>query len=523
MPASPIFYVFVVLAAVVVLAIALGVRTVPQGQVWTVERFGAFTRLLQPGLNLMLPLVERVGHKMNVQEIVLDIPEQAVITRDNAAVVVDGIMYYRVLDPAKAAYGAQNLVQALTAISMTNIRSVIGAMDLDGALSGREEINGRLLLTLDHATAPWGVKVSRVELRKIEPPANLVVAMNLQMTAERERRATVARALGEREATITRAEGAKQATVLEAEARLESAMKDAEARERLAGAEAEATRVVAAAAEGAGAEALRYFVAQKYVEAIGKLAANPSGRTLVIPLESSALAGGITGALEAMRLGAGDPAPTPLRAPLPAAPPKRCACPNLAHEAAYVTAGLWWMVAGLALCGAEMLVPGVFLLPIGAAAVLAGVATELGGLGWTSQVLLFVALMAALVAAAAWRVRRGRPDTVNAPDAGLIGRSCQALRFENGEGRVTLGDGAWPARTVDAAAPPEGAALRVVGPGRHDPGGGAAVGRRGLGRSAGGTARRHVVGCTRHGHRPANIPHDPRPVLCLGAAAGRAL
>ena len=297
------FYVLIALAAVVILAVGLGVRTVPQGQVWTVERFGAFTRLMQPGFNLMLPVVERIGRRMNVQEIVLDIPEQAVITRDNAAVMVDGIMYYRVLDPAKAAYGAQNLVQALTSMAMTNIRSVIGAMDLDGALSGREEINAKLLVTLDFATAPWGVKVSRVELRKIEPPANLVAAMNLQMTAERERRATVARAMGEREATITRAEGQKQATVLEAEARLEAAMKDAEARERLAQAEAEATRVVAAAAVGAGGEALRYFVAQKYVEAIGKLAANPSGRTLVIPIEVGALAGGITGAIEAMRLG----------------------------------------------------------------------------------------------------------------------------------------------------------------------------------------------------------------------------
>ncbi len=295
--------VLVVLAIVVVLAVALGVRTVPQGQVWTVERFGAFTRLLNPGLNLMLPLVEQVGHKMNVQEIVLDIPEQAVITRDNAAVTVDGIMYYRVLDPAKAAYGAQNLVQALTSMAMTNIRSVIGAMDLDGALSGREEINAKLLTTLDFATAPWGVKVSRVELRKIEPPANLVAAMNLQMTAERERRATVARAMGEREATITRAEGAKQAQVLEAEARLEAAMKDAEARERLAQAEAKATEVVAAAASGSGGDALRYFIAQKYVDAIRALAANPNGRTLVIPVETGALAGGITQAIEAMRLG----------------------------------------------------------------------------------------------------------------------------------------------------------------------------------------------------------------------------
>lgn len=290
-----------VFAAVVVLAIALGVRTVPQGQAWTVERFGAYTRLLHPGLNLMLPFVERVGHKMNVQEIVLDIPEQAVITRDNAAVVVDGLMYYRVLDPVRAAYGAQNLVQALTSISMTNIRSVIGAMDLDGALSGREEINGRLLSTLDHATDPWGVKVSRVELRKIEPPANLITAMNLQMTAERERRATVARAMGEREAAVARAEGEKQATVLRAEARLEAAQKDAAARERLAEAEAYATEKVAAAAQGPGAEALRYFIAQRYVDAIGRLAANPSGRTLVIPLETGGLAGGIAQAMAAMQ------------------------------------------------------------------------------------------------------------------------------------------------------------------------------------------------------------------------------
>ncbi len=297
------------LAFVVVLAIALGVRTVPQGQVWTLERFGAYTRLLQPGLNFLLPFVERVGRKMNVQEIVLDIPEQAVITRDNAAIAVDGIMYYRVLDPAKAAYGAQNLVQALSSVSMTNIRSVIGAMDLDGALSGREEINARLLSTLDHATDPWGVKVSRVELRKIEPPANLITAMNLQMTAERERRATVARALGEREAAVARAEGEKQATVLQAEARLEAANRDASARERLAEAEANATRSVAEAAAGAGGEALRYFIAQRYVDAIGKLAANPNGRTLVLPLETGGLAGSIAQAVAAMQFAQTEPKP----------------------------------------------------------------------------------------------------------------------------------------------------------------------------------------------------------------------
>ncbi len=297
-------YVLVALVIVLLIAVSLGIRTVPQGQVWTVQRFGRFTRTLDPGLNFLTPFVEQIGRKMNVQEIVIDIPEQAVITRDNAAVVVDGILYYRVLDAEKAAYGAQNLVQALTSMAMTNIRSVIGALDLDGALSGREEINNRLLETLDHATGPWGVKVSRVELRKIEPPANLVTAMNLQMTAERERRAMVARATGEQQAEVARAEGAKQARVLEAEGRLAAALKDAEARVALAKAEAEATRVVAEAARGEGAEALRYFVATRYIEAIVALAANPAGRTLVIPIESSGLAGGITQALAAMQLGA---------------------------------------------------------------------------------------------------------------------------------------------------------------------------------------------------------------------------
>jgi regulator of protease activity HflC (stomatin/prohibitin superfamily) len=296
-------FVLAAILVVIIIGVALGVRTVPQGQIWTVERFGRFTRQLNPGLNLMTPFVERVGHKMNVQEIVIDIPEQAVITRDNAAVMVDGIMYYRVLDAGRAAYGAYNLVQALTSMAMTNIRSVIGALDLDGALSSRDEINGRLLATLDHATEPWGVKVNRVELRKIEPPANLVQAMNLQMTAERERRATVARANGEREAEIARAEGAKQARVLEAEGGLAAALKDADARVALAEAEAKATQVVAAAAEGSGGEALRYFVAMKYVEAITALAANPSGRTLVMPIESAGLAGGITQALAAMQMG----------------------------------------------------------------------------------------------------------------------------------------------------------------------------------------------------------------------------
>lgn len=280
-----------------------GIRTVPQGEVWTVERFGAFTRLLQPGLNFVVPYVDGIGRKLNVQEIVLDIPEQAVITQDNASVSADGIVYYRIMDPRRAAYEVQDLEGALTSLAMTNIRAVVGEMDLDATLAGRERINSSLLNILDGATDPWGVKVSRVEIRKIEPPENLVRAMNMQMTAERERRAQVARAEGEREAEVRRAEGQKSAQVLEAEGRLEAAKRDAEARERLAEAEANATRMVAEASAGAGTDALRYFIADKYVKAFEAMAANPASKLVVVPMESSSLAGGITQAMELLRVG----------------------------------------------------------------------------------------------------------------------------------------------------------------------------------------------------------------------------
>ncbi|HZF75858.1 MAG TPA: stomatin-like protein [Acetobacteraceae bacterium] len=290
MEVSPLTLALVAVLVLAIVTVAKGVRTVPQGEVWSVERFGAFTRLLQPGLNVIIPYVDRVGRRLNVQEVVLDIPEQAVITRDNATVAVDGIVYYRVMDPAKAAYAVQNLEGALTALAMTNIRAVVGEMDLDATLSGRDRINTTLLAILDGATDPWGVKVSRVEIRKIEPPETLIRAMNLQMTAERERRAAVARA-----------EGEKQALVLAAEGRRDSAVRDAEARERLAQAEANATRMVAEAAAGAGADALRYFIAEKYVRAFEAMAANPSSRLVIVPMESAGLAGGIAQALELLK------------------------------------------------------------------------------------------------------------------------------------------------------------------------------------------------------------------------------
>src|ERR1700743_1368332 len=226
--------VWILILVLVVVTLFAGVKTVSQGQVWTVERFGAYTRMLQPGLNFVLPYVDRVGRKLNVQEQVVEIPEQSVITRDNATVAVDGIIYYRVMEPEKAAYQVANLTVALTTLAMTNIRAVIGELELDATLSSRERINSSLLTILEAATEPWGVKVSRVEIRKIEPPENLIRAMNLQMTAERERRAAVALAEGEREAEIKKAEGEKQSLILRAEGRQLAAVRDAEARIALA-------------------------------------------------------------------------------------------------------------------------------------------------------------------------------------------------------------------------------------------------------------------------------------------------
>ena len=292
---------WVVVLVLVVVTVFAGAKTVPQGQMWTVERFGAFTRLLQPGLNFIVPYMDRVGRKLNVQEQVQDIPEQSVITKDNATVTVDGVIYFRVMEPEKAAYQVQSLTQALSTLAMTNIRAVVGELELDSALSSRERINTQLLNILDGATEPWGVKVSRVELRKIEPPANLIEAMNKQMTAERERRATVMRADGEREAAILRAEGQKQSKVLEAEGVQLAAERQAQALERLASAEAAATRMVAQAAADGGEAALRYFVAQKYVEAFSAMAASPASRLVIVPMEATAMAGGIAQAMELLR------------------------------------------------------------------------------------------------------------------------------------------------------------------------------------------------------------------------------
>lgn len=296
-------YVLLAIVVVAIIAIIQGVRTVPQGSIWTVERFGRFTRTLEPGLNIIVPVIDRIGHRISIQETVLDIPEQAVITKDNAAVQVDGIVYYRIMDVVKAAYQVAGLGKALEALAMTNLRSVIGSMTFDETLSKREEISQQLMVVLDAATDPWGVKVTRVELRKVEPPHNLIEAMNLQMTAERRRRAVVAEADGRREAQV-----------LEAKGRMEAAEMDAQARERLAAAEAKAVEVVAKAAEGAGGPALGYFIADKYMAALKGLASSPNSKVMIVPIEAAGMAGAIAQVMSTLSV-TGTPAALPPAAP----------------------------------------------------------------------------------------------------------------------------------------------------------------------------------------------------------------
>lgn len=298
MTISPATIILIVFAVLVVITIIAGVKTVPQGQQWTVERFGRYTRVLNPGINLIVPYVEQIGHRLSVMETVLDIPEQEVITKDNATVTADGIVFYQILDAVKAAYEVQNLTIALSTLAMTNVRSVIGAMDLDEVLSQRDQINRQLLSVIDQATSPWGVKVTRIELRNIQPPKHLLDAMAKQMTAERSKRAEILSAEGEKQAAILRAEGQKQAAVLEAEGRRDAAQRDAEARERLAEAEAKATRAVSDAIASGNIAAINYFVAQKYIEAFGKLADSPNQKMIMMPFEATGVVSSLAGIAE---------------------------------------------------------------------------------------------------------------------------------------------------------------------------------------------------------------------------------
>jgi regulator of protease activity HflC (stomatin/prohibitin superfamily) len=268
---------------------------VPQGTNWTLERFGRYTRTLTPGLHLIIPFIDTIGRKMNMQENVLDIPGQKVITKDNATIQVDAVAFYQVIDAPRAAYEVQNLQLAIINLALTNIRSVMGNMALDEVLSRRNEINDTLLAVIDQATSPWGVKVLRVELKDIAPPEDLVVAMGRQMKAEREKRATILEAEGVRESSIQRAEGEKQSAILTAEGRREAAFRDAEARERLAQAEARATAVVAEAIAGNGVQATNYFLGTKYVEALARMGASNNAKVFFLPVEAAGVMASIAG------------------------------------------------------------------------------------------------------------------------------------------------------------------------------------------------------------------------------------
>ena len=282
----------VILAAILVFA---GVKVIPQGTEATVERFGRYTKTLVPGLHFIIPIIDRIGNRVNMMEQVMDVPTQEIITRDNAMVAVDGVVFFQILDAAKASYEVRQLEVATLNLTMTNIRTVMGSMDLDELLSKRDEINSRLLSVVDEATSPWGVKITRIEIKDIAPPRDLVDSMARQMKAERDKRAVILEAEGIRQADILRAEGEKQSVILAAEGQRDAAFRDAEARERIAEAEAKATQVVSTAIAEGDIQAINYFVAQRYIDSLKAFADGPNQKTLFLPLEASSVIGAIAG------------------------------------------------------------------------------------------------------------------------------------------------------------------------------------------------------------------------------------
>lgn len=297
-----IFFIFIlVVLGVALLTLWAGIKVVPQGQKWTVERFGRYTRTLEPGLSVIVPYVDTIGRKFNVMESVLDVPSQSVISKDNVAVRADGVVFYRIDDAAKAAYQISNLTHAIENLTTTNLRSVLGSMELDDMLSSREKINGKLLEAMDAATDPWGVKVTRVEVRELAMSEELQEAMNLQMTAERRRRALVTEANGRKEAEVLKAEGEKQAAVLRAEGEKQAAILNAEAREREAQAEAKATEVVSQALASGNQNAINYFLGTKYVEALSTIGSSSNSKLVLMPLEAGGITGAVAGITEMLK------------------------------------------------------------------------------------------------------------------------------------------------------------------------------------------------------------------------------
>nr|WP_321482018.1 SPFH domain-containing protein [uncultured Cohaesibacter sp.] len=308
------FDIFVIVLVVLFILILLaGVKTVPQGYHFTIERFGAYKRTLKPGLSLIVPFIDRIGARMNMMEQVLDVPSQEVITRDNASITSDGVAFYQVMNAPDAAYEVNNLEQALLNLTMTNIRTVMGSMDLDELLSNRDEINSRLLHVVDEAAAPWGVKISRIEIKDINPPRDLVEAMGRQMKAEREKRAAILEAEGARQSAILRAEGEKQGKILEAEGERQSQFLAAEARERVAEADAKATDVVSKAIAEGDIQAINYFVASKYVDTLGEVVKAPNQKVVMLPIEATSILGALGGIGELSKQAFGKDGPSPVR------------------------------------------------------------------------------------------------------------------------------------------------------------------------------------------------------------------
>ena len=293
--------ILILLLLLIVAVLFSTVRVVKQGFVYTIERLGKFTKPADPGLHILIPFVDRIGHKINMMEQVLDIPGQEIITKDNAMVGVDAVVFFQVLEAGKAAYEVSNLYGAIMALTTTNLRTVMGSMDLDETLSKRDEINARLLSVVDHATSPWGIKITRVEIKDIRPPIDISEAMARQMKAERLKRAEILEAEGDKSSAILRAEGSKQSAILKAEGQREAAFRDAEARERAAEAEARATQMVSDAIASSGSQAINYFVAQEYTKAVGKFADSPNAKTILFPIEATQLIGSLGGIGELMK------------------------------------------------------------------------------------------------------------------------------------------------------------------------------------------------------------------------------